>query len=429
MFGDSGNNGNNDRPLAHYVDVSANYTLACTPEDYIDLAPDQRLVCVGDVHGDVFALRRFLETAGVYDPATDSWCGGNTIVVQCGDVLDRGLEELACYRLLSKLSRQAPGHHGRVVLLVGNHEALNAMGLFQYALTDAEHEECIGREVDEAIGGDENLWRKQYVGNQPARWASYEPGGLLAHSLMKNMKVAVRVGRTVCVHAGLKPGHLRDHGGIEGMNAAWRDWISLGDDLGVETNNNNNNRINNPVVYNHHGQYPADNPRQPWIEAEQRQKHYVNSIPPFLGTGPKASGPVWMRDYSSPHDSPITEATAREDLAETLLLLDADRMVVGHTIQRRINGVSVPSKQQTNGGNNGNEATAWRVDVGASRGCLSGSPEVLEVVKKQQHNDDGGTRQTTAFVEEVHVLSTLGGKIPETERLVDCYTEAALGVL
>lgn len=411
---------NGDFPLARYVDVSANYTLAPTPEDYIDLHDGQRLVCVGDVHGDLRALQQFLETAQVYDTTTDSWCGGDTILVQCGDVLDRGVEELACYQLLSKLSQQAVKQKGKVILLVGNHEAMNAMGLFQYAYSDIEHERTIGVAVDATIGGAQNKWRTQYVGNQPARWASYEPGGLLAHSLMRNMKVAIRVGRTVCVHAGLKPSHLKDHGGIEGMNAAFREWISLGDDICEGDHCDAQEGIihkNNPVIYNHHGQYPADTPRQPWIEAETRQTYYINSIPKFLAAGAGASGPIWMRDYSSPHDVPPTDPDGKiqDQLDETLTLLDADRMVMGHSIQQRINCAL--------------DGKAWRIDIGASRGCINGTPEVLEVVCRMGSSGDDGDGGV-AETDEVSVLTKAptshpGGRVPEKERQVDCYTAAA----
>mmetsp|Transcript_10964 Transcript_10964/g.23295 ORF Transcript_10964/g.23295 Transcript_10964/m.23295 type:complete len:558 (-) Transcript_10964:337-2010(-) len=421
------NEGEPDLPLSRYVDVSEGYTLAPTPEDYIDLHDNQRLACIGDVHGDLTALQQFLVTAEVYDPVHESWCGGDTVLVQCGDVLDRGIEELACYRLLAKLSHQAMAAGGRVVLLIGNHEVLNAMGLFQYAYSDVEHEQVIGAAVDAAINGEQNKWRVQYVGNQPARWASYEPGGLLAHSLMRNMKVAIRVGRTVCVHAGLKPHQLKNNGGIDGMNAAFRDWITLGEEKGGADTEFGPSPMTQhlqktPLVYNHHGQYPINGKippqEQPWLDAQKRQTMYINSVPKFLASNPQDPGPIWMRDYSSPHDLPPHDPTGelQAQLDETLLLLDADRMVMGHTIQQKINGAL--------------RGKAWRVDVGASKGCLGGTPEVLEVVGRRE-GPETVSILTMATNTGTHASESAGGsrKIPAMERMVDCYTAAAVDIM
>ncbi len=117
------------------------YTLPPTHIGVDDYRPDlpkgQRIVAFGDVHGDITALRSFLVTAGILDPESSIeqpvWCGGTTICVQTGDVLDRGDDELACFRLLATLARQAREAGGELLLLYGNHESLNAAGLFQYA--------------------------------------------------------------------------------------------------------------------------------------------------------------------------------------------------------------------------------------------------------------------------------------------------------
>ena len=154
--------------------------------------------------------------AEVLDPNTDNdepiWCGGETLCVQTGDVLDRGDDELACYRLLATLGRQAKVAGGGLLLLYGNHESLNAAGLFQYADPGGndEFERTIGRRIDYNFGS--NRWRLQFAGNEPSRWAAMEPGGLLCENLLGNMMVACVLGRTAFVHAGLTAEHLRDGG-------------------------------------------------------------------------------------------------------------------------------------------------------------------------------------------------------------------------
>ncbi|CAB9531408.1 serine threonine-protein phosphatase (Partial), partial [Seminavis robusta] len=124
-------------PLSHLVhleqqqddDEQDNYHLVSPTNDELPLEPGQRLVCIGDVHGDFKALEEFLTIGGVYDANAshnNQWIGGNTILVQCGDVLDRGDQELLCFNLLTRLSQQAATQGGHVVLLWGNHEAMNA---------------------------------------------------------------------------------------------------------------------------------------------------------------------------------------------------------------------------------------------------------------------------------------------------------------
>ena len=380
-----------------------------TEEDVIELEENQRLICLGDVHGDLQALKNALEVAGVYeDPGTstkekkkdedefsyltmgltsyddnhnyyngvaeekDTWVGKNTILVQCGDILDRGSEELSCLQLLTELSQQAVKYGGKVILLYGNHESLNALGLFQYAIDDREFERKMAPIIDDEL--ETPMWRMQYVGNQPARWVTFEPGGLLAKSVMANMKVAVKVGRTVCVHAGLTAKHLQDYGGIEGMNRDARAWYlsSPKDDLNV--------------TYNNLGTY--SNYREPVIDAEKRQTSYINSVPSFMGVGIGSDAPVWMRDYSSPNDMPPRNPKAQSMIDEALEKLDCDRMVVGHTVQRQINAAL--------------EGKAWRIDVGLSKGVVNGTPEVLEV--KLENG------------EEVVSILTRKGKVPSKDR-------------
>jgi len=222
---DTGNKENSDPSKRN---VHRSFQLVSPTEDEIPLQEGQRLVCIGDVHGDFRALEEFLTIAGVYDKdATvecDQWIGGNTIVVQCGDVLDRGSQELQCFDLLTKLSQQAAAQDGCVILLWGNHESLNAGGMFHYTTGEYEYEANLGKLIDEQLKSP--AWRIQYAGNQPARWAAYEPGsGVLAHPLLANMKVAVKVGKTVCVHAGLTAKHLDQYGGLKGMNGQAQNWM------------------------------------------------------------------------------------------------------------------------------------------------------------------------------------------------------------
>lgn len=327
-----------------------------------DLKKGQRIVTFGDVHGDIHALVNFLVTAQIMDPDSNPvhpvWSGGDTICVQTGDILDRGDDELACLRLLTDLARQAEDAGGALLMCFGNHEALNSVGLFHYANPggNTEFERFLGQHIDDDWKNEK--WRLQFAGNQPARWAAFEPGGLLASDLLAHMKVAVVLGRTVFVHAGLKKEHIEEYGSIENMNKEAIKWIS-------QKQHDNNNNL---------GTYTSV--EQVIEAAESRAKAHSSTMPTCLGGGIGSHSPVWMRDYSQPHDRPPSSPVAQQMIDETLDTISAtlsdnpkckvERMVMGHTPQMHINAAL--------------QGKAWRIDVGASKGVMDGHPEVLEII-------------------------------------------------
>ena len=126
-------------------------------------------------------------------------------------------------------------------------------------------------------------------------------------------------------------------------------------------------------------------------EVNRRAQVGSSTMPAVLGGGSGEKSPVWMRDYSDPADQPPKNPKAQQMIDATLFHLQADRMVMGHTVQR---GINVALKDK-----------AWRVDVGASKGVMSGTPEVLEVAMK-----DG---------KEIVSVLTNGGRIPAKERRVE----------
>lgn len=89
----------------------------------------RRLVAVGDLHGDINQTLSILRLTGLIDDRKH-WIGGNTILVQVGDVLDVGPDDIEIVRLLMKLSKQALVAGGQVEQLLGNHEIRNLRGDF-----------------------------------------------------------------------------------------------------------------------------------------------------------------------------------------------------------------------------------------------------------------------------------------------------------
>ena len=91
----------------------------------------ERIIAIGDVHGDYEQFVKLLRTAGLIDDNED-WAGGPTHLVQTGDVPDRGAATLKVMGLLMKLEKQARKAKGYVHALIGNHEAMNMYGDLRY---------------------------------------------------------------------------------------------------------------------------------------------------------------------------------------------------------------------------------------------------------------------------------------------------------
>ena len=99
-----------------------------TPAQAVD---PQRIVAIGDLHGDHDAWRAIAGAAGLID-RKGKWTGKNAVLVQLGDVVDRGPDSLKIIRDLMRLQREAPRRGGKVFVLVGNHEAMNMTNNLRY---------------------------------------------------------------------------------------------------------------------------------------------------------------------------------------------------------------------------------------------------------------------------------------------------------
>jgi len=94
-------------------------------------AATERVVAIADIHGDLDAFVGILQRAQLIDPGKH-WAGGRAILVQTGDLLDRGPKARDVMDLLMSLQREAQRQGGRVVVLMGNHEAMNLFGDLRY---------------------------------------------------------------------------------------------------------------------------------------------------------------------------------------------------------------------------------------------------------------------------------------------------------
>ena len=96
-----------------------------------DLRTTERVVAVGDVHGAYDRFVGILRAAGVVD-ARLRWSGGRAILVQTGDILDRGPDSRRVLDLLRRLEGEASRAGGRVYVLLGNHEVMRMVSDWRY---------------------------------------------------------------------------------------------------------------------------------------------------------------------------------------------------------------------------------------------------------------------------------------------------------
>ncbi|XP_057834530.1 shewanella-like protein phosphatase 1 isoform X2 [Cryptomeria japonica] len=317
-------------------------------------APGRRIVAVGDLHGDLVKARQALRIAGVLSAdGHDCWTGGSTVLVQLGDILDRGEDEIAIMSLIRSLTMQAEIYGGAVFQVNGNHETMNVDGDFRYvdhgAFDEAEDfmEYCNMHGDDWEAAFIEWIkvceeWkaRRKVTSNGWTNWNLlkipkgiqersflFKPGGRLACELARH-GVVLKVNDWVFCHGGLLPHHVKY--GVQKMNKEVAHWM--------RAENNNNKGIQEKI--------------------------------PFIATRGYDSV-VWSRLYSQE-----TLGTDRRNfqicgiLAATLDLINAKGMVVGHT-------------PQTTGANCKCNSRIWRIDVGMSSGVLGAVPEVLEIIDDQ----------------------------------------------
>ncbi|MBT5724208.1 MAG: protein-tyrosine-phosphatase, partial [Gammaproteobacteria bacterium] len=119
------------RAIAIGLLLTTGLLTACTSAAKDVFKGVDRIVAVGDLHGDYDQYIKVLTTNGLVDEQL-RWQGGKTHFVQLGDVVDRGPDSLRIIRHLMKLEKEAKKKGGRVHVLIGNHEVMNIQNDLRY---------------------------------------------------------------------------------------------------------------------------------------------------------------------------------------------------------------------------------------------------------------------------------------------------------
>jgi hypothetical protein len=266
-----------------------------------NLSTPNRVVAVGDVHGAYERFVKILQAAQLIDNK-QKWIGRGAVLVQTGDVVDRGPDGRRVLDLLRRLEGEAQRAGGRVLALVGNHEVMSMAGDLRYVsaaeygtfrngdstdLRDRVLTALTGRAESSARGSgekfDREAFRIEFLAQTPLgqieRQLAFGPEGEYGRWL-RGRDTVVKVNGILFVHGGISPAVAAL--GCEGIN----------------------NKVKGEMK-----ELPVDGPR----------------LSTFLATG--EDGPLWYRGLAIEN-----EATLAGDLTAMLERLQARAIVVGHTV-------------------------------------------------------------------------------------------------
>lgn len=205
--------------------------LACLAAPALSRAGSERperIVAVGDIHGAFDQLVTILQAAELINEGRQ-WVGGRAVLVQTGDFLDRGRHVRPVMDLLRKLQEQAPKTGGRVIVLLGNHEAMNLAGTVRDVNPEIYTDFVDGRSPKRRKAAFKKVFRllreraERYGLPRPenreqieASWLESHPEGYIEYqealapaglygSWLRTLPTATRVADILFIHGGIHP--------------------------------------------------------------------------------------------------------------------------------------------------------------------------------------------------------------------------------
>ena len=184
-----------NQPISKYL--QENFICNRTFKDtYTNIS---NIYVIGDIHGDLNILVKSLKKIKVINRKL-IWIGGDTHIVQLGDILDGGgrgdnmntsdssaEEEFKIFDFLNNLDYQARSKGGRVHYLIGNHELMNLLGDFRYVAPN--HLKSTGANTRRNL---------------------FKPGGYMASMIACHSYGVLKINKWIFCHAGLLPKHLNN---------------------------------------------------------------------------------------------------------------------------------------------------------------------------------------------------------------------------
>jgi hypothetical protein len=322
------------------------------------LPPANRIIAIGDMHGDMNLVLDCLLLSNVIQKTKNKknsiqvklhskiqyyvWSGKDTIIVQIGDQIDSCrpsnsessscngdtdfAEDIEILEFFSKLHEQAQKEKGGVYSLLGNHELMNVEGNFTYV--SKANINMFKTYVDPYT---QQKFRNPYE----ARTHAFSPGNEYAKLFANTRQSVLIIGDFLFIHAGLSPEFIDNFRGREklaNLNIIVQQWLL--------------NKLNTDIITN-----------------EQLDK-ILNDA---------EYSPFWNRVLGNLKPNlPYTNKECQDALNPIIDSYKIKGMIIGHT------------PQIETGINSTCDNKIFRVDFGGSRAFDSSKkrePQVLEIVK------------------------------------------------
>lgn len=260
-----------------------------------------KIIVVGDLNAQIALYEKMLLGLRLINKNGD-WRGGKTVLIQMGDITNRGPGARASMDLMQRLGEQAREAGGKALWLLGNHEVLSALQHEAYVTADEYLEFASEDEIDDfylermhevhrllgapyqrstimPIGGRIRAWEEENAPGQDQYRLAMGTTGRYG-KMIRKLPIALKYGSLLFVHAGLSPM-----------------WAGLGLQ-GLE-----------------------DEAQKAW---QHNPEYYADLEPNGILRDPH--GPLWHREYC--FDGGFD---TRNQIRSSLECFDAAHMVIGHT--------------------------------------------------------------------------------------------------
>lgn len=330
-------------------------SLLFLPASFNAAESGQVVVAIGDVHGNLDGFCDILKRVGLIDDGRH-WAGGQTVLIQTGDLVDRGAKERGVLDLMMNLESEAPEVGGQVEFLLGNHEVMNLMGDVRYvtpeifatfatpdseALRKSSYTEYVNWRTENAtlltqahdpqLSLSEQQWLEQHPPGFIEQRAAFSRNGTYGQWIREHHAVK-KFDSIVYLHGGVAPEQVRNN--VSQLNSRVRSEIHQWDEMFQYLVDR---KLILPFFTFQETSAVVKAVLAPGAKLRKAPAQEVKQkLAPFQDLGSwlivADNGPLWFRGYDEWSDQ---DGAARID--SVLRAYNASAIVVGHTVQKTLN--------------------------------------------------------------------------------------------